>query len=89
MAAGALCGSGTNRRRWATYHHIIDPHTNHSTTDIVAAWVLSDSATLSDALATALFLAPPENFSNFNFEFCLLNKDYKIKRSAGFTAELF
>ena len=89
MTKGALCGSGTNRRQWAGYHHIIDPDTKNSTTDIIAAWVLSDSATISDALATALFLAEPERFSSFKFDYCLLNKDYKIKRSAGFTAELF
>ncbi len=89
LKSGALCGSGTNRRKWGNHHHIIDPSTGRSTEGIVAAWILSESATLSDALATTLFLAEPERFSHLNFEYCLLNKDYKIKRSAGFTAELF
>lgn len=89
LKRGSICASGINRRAWSTYNHVIDPHTLTSPTDILATWVMAPSATYADALASCLFFVPPENLSEFSFEYCLLNKDYKIKRSASFTAELF
>jgi len=90
VVGGAICASGTNRRKWGNGHHIIDPHTLISPDEIIATWVLADTAAVADGLATALFLSEPEKFKrDFKFEYCLLNKDYKIKRSAGFIAELF
>ncbi|PJE63661.1 hypothetical protein COU89_02135 [Candidatus Roizmanbacteria bacterium CG10_big_fil_rev_8_21_14_0_10_45_7] len=90
MRKGAMCSSGANRRAWGTYHHIIDPQTLSSPTDIIATWVIADSATVADALATALFLCPPEAFSDaFPFEYCILNKQMSVKRSAGFNATLY
>ena len=87
---GAMCSSGGNRRTWGKYHHIIDPQLLTSPTDILASWVIADTATIADALATALFLSPPEAFKNdFQFEYLLLNKEMKVKRSPGFTAQLF
>ncbi|HRN70636.1 MAG TPA: FAD:protein FMN transferase [Candidatus Woesebacteria bacterium] len=87
---GALCGSGSNRRSWGKHHHIIDPDSLTSTTEIIASWVMADSATIADGLATALFLVPPEYFQKeFKFEYLLLNKDMKVKRSKGFSAELY
>ncbi len=90
MTGGAMCGSASNRRRWGKYHHTIDPTTLTSPSEIIATWVVSGSAALSDGLATCLFLTPPELYTKtFDFEYCILHKDYKIKRSAGFAAELF
>lgn len=87
---GSLCASGINKRTWENENHVINPKTNTSVTEIVAVWILSDSAAISDGLATALFLSPPENFKEeFKFEYLILNKDYKVKRSSGFNAELF
>lgn len=90
MKKGAMCSSGSNRRAWGKYHHIIDPESLSSTTEIIASWVISDSATVADALATALFLSPAESFSSeFKFEYLLLNKAMKVKLSEGFEVELF
>ncbi|MBP9815679.1 FAD:protein FMN transferase [Candidatus Woesebacteria bacterium] len=90
FSSGAMCGSATNRRSWQGQHHIIDPHTMSSTTDIIAAWVIADTAALADGLSTALFLCTPEQCEkDFSFEYLLLNKDLKVKRSAGFNAELY
>jgi len=86
---GALCGSGGNRRAWGVYHHIVDPLSLDSPKNILATWVRARSALLADGLATALFLCDPENFlKDFSFEYCILNDDYRVKRSAGFSAEL-
>ncbi len=90
MTEGSMCSSGSNRRSWGKYHHIIDPDTLSSTTEIIASWVIAESATVADALATALFLSPPEAFiTEFVFEYLLLNKDMRVKRSEGFKAKLF
>ncbi len=90
FSSGAMCSSATNRRSWQGQHHIIDPHTNASTTDIIASWVIADTAALADGLSTALFLCAPEQCKkDFSFEYLLLNKDLKVKRSAGFNAELY
>lgn len=52
----ALCGSAVNRRAWGDgLHHVIDPTTAAPTTDVLATWVLADSAMVADGLATALF----------------------------------
>jgi FAD:protein FMN transferase len=90
MTHGSLCGSGGNRRQWREYHHIIDPKTLRPSEGILATWVLADSATIADALATCLFLAEPDKFASaWRFEYGILNDDHRFKRSAGFPAELF
>jgi thiamine biosynthesis lipoprotein len=90
FSTGAMCSSATNRRNWQGMHHIIDPRTNESADHIMASWVIADSAAIADGLSTALFLCPPEQFEKeFRFEYLLLNKDRKVKRSHGFTAELY
>lgn len=87
---GALCASAGNRRTWAGYNHTIDPRTLTSPEEIIATWVRADSTALADGLCTCLFFCEPERFEKeYSFDYCLLNKEYKIKKSAGFPAELF
>lgn len=86
----ALCGSGTNKRAWRDYHHVIDPHTSLPTKGIQAVWVLADTCVMSDAIASALFFVNPEKLlEKYKFEYLLMNELGKVKRSAGFNAELF
>lgn len=81
----AMASSGSNRRRWNKYHHIIDPTTATSPEMVVASWVIADNATTADALASCLFLVPPENFrSKFEFEYYLVNSERRMKKSEGF-----
>jgi len=86
---GSLCSSGTNRRRWRNYTHMIDPHTNSSAEEfITASWVYSKKTVTADALATSLFFVSPEKFeTEYDFQYCLINKDKNIKKSAGFEAD--
>jgi FAD:protein FMN transferase len=86
---GAVCASSGNRRKWNTYHHIIDPTSLSSPKEIRATWVWAESAVLADALATCLFFVSPKQLEGYEFEYCVLNADYMVKRSPGFTAELF
>lgn len=86
----AFCASAGNRRKWHTYHHIIDPLTFTSPQRILGTWVKAESAALADGLATALFLCDPEELAKeLPFDYCILNNEYRVKRSQGFDAEFF
>lgn len=90
ITTGALCASAINRRSWNNTTHIIDPTSNTQSSNIIATWVLSDSASISDGIATALFLTDPKNLlEDFTFDYLILYKNFKIKRSKGFNATLF
>lgn len=86
---GAMCASGTNRRRWRNLHHVIDPQTSLPTVGLLATWVIAKNTALSDALASCLFFVEPEALSRFDFEYCLLNESRQVKRSPRFNAEFF
>jgi len=57
----ALAASAVNRRSWGAanriLHHIVDPRTGEPVRQIIASWVVADSAMVADGLATALFFA--------------------------------
>jgi thiamine biosynthesis lipoprotein len=90
MGDGAMCSSAGNRRKWGHYHHTINPLTLTSPEDVLATWVMADSAAVADGLATCFFLDDPEKYrKDFSFEYCLLNKEFRVRRSPGFVAELF
>lgn len=86
----AICGSAGNRRKWANFHHIINPHTLSSPDHIRAVWVIADTAMLADALSTCLFFIPPKQLlQHYTFEYLILNSDYSVTKSDDFPAELF
>jgi thiamine biosynthesis lipoprotein len=85
----ALCGSAGNRRVFNNFHHIINPELMESPKNILASWVIADSAMVADALATCLFLAPPEALIGYRFEYALLNARFQIKLSPHFPGEIF
>ena len=86
----SLAGSAGSRRKWGNYHHILDPETLTSPTNILATWVIADSALRADALATCLFFTSPTILqSTFDFEYLMLYPDFSITRSKNFPGELF
>ena len=89
MGQGSMCSSATNKRQWNKYSHYIDPVTKESPTDIIAVWVIAKEAVVADALTSVLFFVAPESVKGYDFEYCVLNKEYKIKHSKGFIAEWF
>ena len=91
IAAGSVCASGTNRRRWGDgLHHVIDPHASAPTSGILATWAYAESAVLADALASALFFAEPKTLrTQLPFEYCVLRDDRSAVTSPGFPGELF
>lgn len=90
LKKGSICGSASNRRRWLNYHHIFNPKTLKPVNEILAVWVIAETALLADCLSTCLFLEPPEKLlADFQFEFLILKPDLTIQKSADFPAEIF
>lgn len=86
----SICGSSGSRRKWGNFHHVIDPHTLKSPTNVLATWVIAKESLLADCLATCLFLVPEKILRDeFDFEYLILNDDFSIKKSKGFRAKLF
>lgn len=90
LGNGSICGSASNRRKWASLHHIMDPDQLSASNDVLATWVMADTALLADGLATALFFIEPEHLKEqFDFEYCILKPDLSVISSSNFHAELF
>ncbi len=86
----ALCASATNRRAWGEWHHVVDPVTARPTRDIIATWVIADSAMIADGLATALFFTAPEKLAaTYNYEYLRMHADGSIDYSEYFAKGLF
>lgn len=85
----ALCASAGNRRKWAGYHHIINPKTLRSVENVKATWVKAQNTMLADGMATALFFVSPETLlKTFEFEYAMIIGD-DMKISKNFNAHLF
>lgn len=82
----SLCGSGIKRRRWGKYHHIINPTTRQSATDVSAVWVVADTTALADGLTTALFFVSPEKLlKHFRFDYIVIkNGDFYASENMNF-----
>ena len=86
----SICGSSGSRRKWAEYHHIIDPHTLESPQHVLATWVVADTALVADGLATALYFVDAETLHGFfDFEYAMLRADGTLSNSTNFPAEFF
>lgn len=89
LTNASLCGSAINRRSWGDWHHIINPKTAQPVRDILATWVIAESAMHADGLATALFFTTPDVLlQSVNFQYCVLYQDGTV-RYAGRDIELF
>ncbi len=90
LANQSLCGSAGNRRRWANFHHVIDPHMLTSPEAIKAVWVVADKAMVADGLTTCLYFVEPEELQQqFLFEYLIITADNSIQHSQHFPAEVF
>ncbi len=90
LANQSLCGSAGNRRKWANFHHIIDPNSLSSPTHIKAVWTVADSTLLADGMSTCLFFTDPEKLlTHFGFEYVIVYQDGSAAISSNFPGELF
>ncbi len=90
----AIAGSAPNRRAWTAsdgrrLHHVLDGRTGMPVATVAATWALADSAMLADALATALFLVPPEDLDGFAFTWLRMATDGRAHWSPGLPGEVF
>ncbi|MBP6084714.1 FAD:protein FMN transferase [Candidatus Gracilibacteria bacterium] len=86
----SICGSAGNRRQWAGFHHIINPHNLQSPRHIEALWVIAKEVMIADALATCLFFVSAISLTkDYNFEYLIMYSDSSIEKSPHFPAELF
>lgn len=79
---GSLAGSSGNRRKWGSFHHLINPKTLTPANDILATWTLADSTLIADAVSTCLFFVQPEKISE-KFEYVIVRSDLKVRSSHG------
>ena len=90
LSQTSLCASAGSRRKWGTFHHIINPHTLSSPSNIIATWTLAKDTLTADALSTSLFLVSPQKLlPHFDFEYLTLFADNSFEKSPSFPAELF
>lgn len=90
LNSGSICGSAGNRRAWKNFTHIINPKTLVSPTEILAVWVVAETAFLADALTTCLFFLPAKALADtYTFEYAIVRSDFSIETSVGFNGELF
>ncbi len=86
----SLCGSAGNRRKWADFHHIINPETLSSPKEILAIWTWAKTTLLADLLTTGLFFVPAEKLlKHFDFEYLIVRSDLTLEKSENFNAEIF
>ena len=85
----AICGSAGNKRAWPGYHHILNPHTLQSPTNIKAIWTIADTTMLADGLSTCLFFVKPQVLAEYNYEYLIIYKDNHYDISPQFPGELF
>lgn len=86
----SICGSAGSRRKWANFHHTINPKTLSSPTEVIATWVIANSGLLADALATCLFFVPAEQLQKvYTFDYVVLYANGRAERSVTAPVELF
>ncbi len=87
----SLCASAVNRRAWGDgLHHIFDPTTLTPVKNIIATWVVAESALIADGIATALFFTEPEILQHhFAFDFVRMHQNNTIDYSSRFDGELY
>ncbi|MDR3519924.1 MAG: FAD:protein FMN transferase [Candidatus Pacebacteria bacterium] len=86
----SICGSAGNRRTWGDFTHIMNPKTLSSQKNILAVWVVAETALLADSLATCLFFVEADTLKNFyKFEYILIRNDLSVEKSTNNSLELF
>lgn len=89
LSEGSICGSAGNRRAWGEFNHIMNPDTKTSVREVLATWVVAQSALLADALATCLFFVPASGLAGYQFSYLTMYADGSVERSPEFPGELF
>ena len=75
-----------------TFHHIINPQTGYSATELISVTIVTGTAMHADALSTSVFVLGPEKGMELiesleNAEGLLITRDKKIIKSKGFSPD--
>lgn len=87
------CSSGS-KRKWWNNHHLIDPKTGESATDVIASFIEWPSGISTDAYATSFCVMPYEESCELLREIpflegVILASDGRYFRSSGSKSEIF
>lgn len=96
MNDNAVSTSGDYERYFddtMTFHHIIDPDTGYSATELISATVVTDSAFDADALSTAVFVLGKEKGMALieslpGVEGLIITRERAILKSSGFNVNV-
>ena len=94
LNGNAVATSGDYERYYddeKKFHHIVDPRTGFSATELISVTIVTDKAVDADALATSVFVLGKEDGLNLventkNTEALIITKDKEIIKSSGFDA---
>lgn len=86
----AICGSASNRRAWADWHHIVNPRSGAPTREVLATWAIAKDTMTADGLSTALFFSSPQKLlSHFEFDYVVVRSNGTVEHSHARELELF
>jgi thiamine biosynthesis lipoprotein len=87
----SLCASASNKRQWGNgQHHIFDPDLMQPTNEVIATWVMAETAMVADGLATALFFTDPNVLrQSFQYDYVRMHSDGSVDYSPAFEKALF
>lgn len=89
----ALAVSGSDKRRFGTAHHLLDPKSKQPVNTVLSVYVHAKTALLADASATALFVSPEKYWSvickELNIEYLVVKSDFTYVQSQNFQGTLF
>lgn len=89
----ALASSSPRIRRFANFHHLINAKTQKPIHTLLSTHALATTATVADAVATALFVSPQSYWekiiTNFKSEYLVVFPKLIFKKSANFQANLY
>ncbi|MGV9001524.1 MAG: FAD:protein FMN transferase [Candidatus Saccharimonadaceae bacterium] len=90
LSESSLCASASNRRAWGDWHHILDPTNAKPVQDIIATWVIAESAMVADGLATALFFVSAQKLAEqYTYEYARMHADGSVEYSNYFAKGVF
>lgn len=88
-----LASSNPLKRKWAKYHHLVDPKTNLPANKMLAVYIQADSGLMADAYSTALFVLGFDKAVNLleqlPIEAMLVSSEGQIFRTKNFKGELY
>ena len=91
---GFFACSSWAKRKWDRHHHLIDPNTGESATEVIATYIEAKSGMVADSYATALAVMPFLQAAEFLYhsdilEWVILASDGRCFQSEGSRVELF